>query len=373
MKNNEITVRDNNFDYKVIIGKNLLKLLPKKLKNISPKANKIGIVLDKNVPKKYKIQIKKYLKNYKVYFFEHHTSEKFKSFNNIHKFVEKCIILNFNRNDFLIALGGGIVGDFCGFAASILKRGTNFINIPSTLLAQVDSSVGGKTGVNSKHGKNLIGTFYQPRLVLCDLLFINSLPKRQVISGYAEILKHAVISDKKFFYWLKSNSKKILNDRNYNLLNYAVTKSCKIKLFFTSKDVYDQSKRMILNFGHTFAHAIEVKTNFSKKINHGEAVLIGMMIATKLSYLKKICSLKTVEELTEIYDQNKLNYKLGKFFKKKDFNKMIDYMSQDKKNDDSKVNLILLKRIGLTTTPGHFRMSTTEIKKINKKLSNIDF
>ena len=373
MKQNVIRVKDKGFSYSVIVGNNTINILPKQIKKISPKADKIGIVLDKNVPKKYKIKIRKLLKRYKVFFFEYSTSERLKSFSNINKFVEKCIALNFNRNDFLVALGGGIIGDFCGFAASILKRGTNFINIPSTLLAQVDSSVGGKTGVNSKYGKNLIGTFYQPNLVICDLSLLNSLPKRQMVSGYAEILKHAIISDEKLFKWLKNNSQNILQFRNYEALNYAVTKSCKVKLFFTSKDVHDKGVRMILNFGHTFAHAIEAKNHFSKKINHGEAVLIGMMIATKLSYLKKICSRKTVVDLIKIYNSNDLNYKLGNLFKRREYNSMIDFMSQDKKNDDTKINLILLKKIGQTTIPGQYKVTTKELKKINHKLSNIDF
>jgi 3-dehydroquinate synthase len=373
MSHNTIRVKNESSDYSVIVGNNTLKYLPKKIKEISPKAEKIGIVFDSNIPKKYKSKIKKLLPKYKIIFFEYSTSEKLKTFTKINIFLEKCIKHNFNRNDFLIAIGGGIVGDFCGFAASILKRGTNFINIPTTLLAQVDSSVGGKTGVNSQHGKNLIGSFYQPKLVLCDLSFLNSLPKRQMISGYAEILKHAVICDNNFFKWLKLNSKKILLSRNSEALNYAVTKSCKIKLFFTNKDVGDQNVRMTLNFGHTFAHAIEAKNHYSKKINHGEAVLIGMMIATKLSYLKKICNQKTVVELIKVYEKNKLNYKLSNVFKKKEYNKMIDFMITDKKNDDNKINLILLKKIGQTTKPGDYKITPKELKKINHKLSNIDF
>ena len=238
----------------------------------------------------------------------------------------------------------------------------------------MDSSVGGKTGVNSKHGKNLIGTFYQPDAVLCDLSLLNSLPKRQMVCGYAEILKHALISDKKFFNWLELNSKKILKNRNYKSLNYAVTKSRKIKLIFTGQDLYDRNMRMVLNFGHTFAHAIEVKNKYSKTINHGEAVLVGMMLATKLSYLKKICSKKTVLDLIKIYEENKINYRLENIFKKREYNSMINFMSQDKKNDDDKINLILLNRIGKTTKPGEYKITKKELKRIfNNKLSNFNF
>jgi len=373
MKKTKITILNKNLSYPLVVGNNSINLLPKTIKSINSKTSKVGIILDKKVPKKYKAKIKKLLKRYKIFFFEYSVSENLKSFANVNKLLEKCINLNFNRNDFLIAVGGGIVGDFCGFTASILKRGVNFINIPTTLLAQVDSAVGGKTGVNSKHGKNLIGSFYQPNFVICDLSFFNSLPKRQITNGYAEILKHAIISDRKFFNWLKINSQKILKKKNIKSLTYAITKSNKIKLSFANKDVRDKNIRMILNFGHTFAHAIEAKHGYSKKINHGEAVLVGMMIATKLSFIKKICSKKTLLELMEIYKKNNFNYKLKNFLKKKEYNSMIKFMLQDKKNDDSKINLILLKRIGKTTKPGQYKLSLNELRKINTKLNNLNF
>ena len=196
---------------------------------------------------------------------------------------------NFNRSDLIIGVGGGITGDVAGFVASIFKRGINFINIPTTLLAQVDSAIGGKTGVNSKYGKNLIGSFYQPRLVINDLSFINSLPKKEMICGYAEILKHSIIKDKKFFNWLTKNSKAVLGKKSKELA-YAIKKSCEIKIYFVNQDINEKNFRMILNFGHTFAHAIEVKNNYSSKITHGEAVLTGMILETILTDIKKICS-----------------------------------------------------------------------------------
>ena len=373
MKKTKITVLNKNLNYSLFVGYNSINLLPKKIKLINSKSNKIGVVLDKKVPKKYKSKIKKLLKNYRVFFFEYSVSENLKSFSNVNGLLEKCIRLNFNRNDFLIAVGGGIVGDFCGFVASILKRGINFINIPTTLLAQVDSAVGGKTGVNSKQGKNLIGSYYQPNLVICDLSFLNSLPKRQVTNGYAEILKHAIISDKKFFNWLKKNSQKILEKKDAKCLTYAITKSNKIKLSFANKDVRDKNIRMTLNFGHTFAHAIESRHSYSKKINHGEAVLIGMMMATKLSFIKNVCNKATLLELIKIYQKNNLDYKLKGFLKKKEFNSMTKFMIQDKKNDDNKINLILLRKIGKTTRPGQYKLTLSELRKNNIKLNNLNF
>jgi 3-dehydroquinate synthase/shikimate kinase/3-dehydroquinate synthase len=364
----KISIKNSTSNYSIFIGKNILNILPKKIKKISINAKKIGIVFDKNVPSHYKFLLKKLLKNYKIYFFEYSSSEKLKSFSNTNKLVEKCLSYNFNRSDILIAVGGGIVGDFSGFVASLIKRGINFINIPTTLLAQVDSSIGGKTGVNSSHGKNLIGSFYQPKLVVSDVSFLKSLPKREMICGYAEILKHSLILENNFFNWLNKNTQKLLQNKDSELISKAIYQSCKIKLHFVKADVNEKNFRMTLNFGHTFAHAIEAKNNFSRKINHGEAVLMGMMLATKLSYLKNICSKSTLLSITNIYKKNKINYKINKFFKSGEYNKIISYMKNDKKNNDEKINLILLKRIGKTTIPGKFKLSTKSLKKIFKKI-----
>tara|TARA_B100001250_G_C19784214_1_gene783334 strand:+ start:277 stop:1386 length:1110 start_codon:yes stop_codon:yes gene_type:complete len=368
MNQTELKVKNLNSNYSIIIGNNILNILPKKIKNLCPKAEKIAIVLDKNVPKKYKLKVKKILKRYKVFLFEYSTSEKLKSFDNVNKLAENCLSKNFNRNDIILALGGGVIGDFASFAASIIKRGVNFINVPTTLLAQVDSSIGGKTGVNSNYGKNLIGSFYLPKLVISDVSFLNSLNKREIVCGFAEVLKHSLIADSNFFKWIKTNSNKLLINRNSEILKKAIYKSCKIKLSFVNKDLKEKNIRMILNFGHSFAHAIEAKNRYSKKINHGEAVLMGMMIITKLSFIKKICSQKTLSEIINIYNLNKLNYRVSKFFKKKDHNKIVDYMINDKKNNDKKINLILLKKIGKTTQPGKHKYSIQEIKKIFKKI-----
>jgi 3-dehydroquinate synthase len=368
MKKTKLKVKNINSDYSIIVGRNILNQISHQINTLCPGAQKIALVVDKNVPIKFKIKLKKYLKKYKIYTFEFTVNEKFKSFVNVNKLVEKCLANNFNRNDILISLGGGIMGDYSAFAASIIKRGINFINIPTTLLAQVDSSIGGKTGVNSSQGKNLIGSFYQPRLVLSDIEILKSLPQRELICGYAEILKHGLILKTNFFNWLKINSSSLLRSRNLNLLKKAVIESCKIKLHFVNKDIFEKNIRMMLNFGHTFAHALEAQNKYSKRINHGEAVIMGMMMATKLSYLKKTCSLNTLNELKKIYHSNNLNYDIKKFFKKSEYKKIANYMSSDKKNNDKKINLILLKKIGQTTKPNRYKISSTELKKIFNKI-----
>ena len=311
MKTQVIKFKDLRKSYSVVIGQNVLRILPSKIKNLCPKTKKIVVIMDKNVPTIYRRKIKKSLKKYKVIFYNFNANEKSKSFSTVSYFLNKLLTENLTRSDLIISIGGGITGDLVSFVASIYKRGTNYIAVPTTLLSQVDASIGGKTGVNSEQGKNLIGSFYQPRLVISDVLFLKSLKKKDMICGYAEILKHAIIKDKTFFKWLNLNSKSILLKKPKELI-YAIKKSCQIKLFFVNKDVNENNLRMILNFGHTFAHAIEVKNKYSRTISHGEAVLSGMILATKLSLVKKICSHKTLELLMNIYKKNNLFYTIKK-------------------------------------------------------------
>ena len=189
-----------------------------------------------------------------------------------------------------------------------------------------------------------------------------------MISGYAEILKHALISDKKFFNWLQLNTKYIFKYDAKKLI-YAIEKSCKIKLFFVNQDVNEKNLRMILNFGHTFAHAIEVKNNYSKNITHGEAVLSGMILATKLSVAKKVCNEKTLSNIEKIYKMNSLSYTINKYKKYKETLNLIPYLKNDKKNDDEKINFILLKKIGKTALPNKYKISISELKKNLKKFT----
>jgi len=265
-------------------------------------------------------------------------------------------------------VGGGITGDVAGFVASIFKRGINFINIPTTLLAQVDSSIGGKTGVNSSQGKNLIGSFYQPKLVISDTSFLKYLSKKEMICGYAEILKHSIIKDKIFFDWLTKNTKDILNKKSKQLI-YAIKKSCQIKMFFVNKDVNEKNLRMILNFGHTFAHAIEVRNNYSKKITHGEAVLSGMFLALRISFVKKVCNLKTINKIEQVYKKNDLSYTYKKYSNQNLINDLVPYLKNDKKNNDDKVNFILLKNIGKTTLPNKYKISIKNLKNLSKSIA----
>ncbi len=367
MKIQEIKFKNKSDKYSIFIGENTLSLLPKKIKFLCPKTKKIGIIFDKNLPVKFKKKLINKLRSYDVSFFTFEANERNKSLNKVNLFLNALLSKNFNRSDLIIGIGGGITGDVASFVASIYKRGINFINIPTSLLAQVDSSIGGKTGVNSIHGKNLIGSFYQPKLVIIDTLFLKSLPKKEMVCGYAEILKHSIIKDKNFFKWLKKNTKNILAKKKKELI-YAIKKSCEIKIFFVVRDTNEKGLRMTLNFGHTFAHAIEIKNNFSKKITHGEAVLSGIILASKLSIYKKLCTKKTFNEIKDIYSKNNLEYTFKKYSNKNEIFKLLPYLKNDKKNNDERINFILLKDIGKTTLANQNKISLKDLKRISKTI-----
>ena len=212
-------------------------------------------------------------------------------------------------------------------------------------MAQVDSSIGGKTGINSKYGKNLIGTFYQPSLVISDTAFLKTLPKREIICGYAEIFKHALIMNKKFFNYLDKNAKNILNLKKPYLEN-TIFQSCLIKKKVIEKDEKEKNIRKILNFGHTFAHAFEATNNYSKKINHGEAVLLGIICASNFAKQNNIINIDDYKKIINHYKKLNLPIKINNFFKKNKINKILSFMKKDKKNSSKKINLILLKKIG---------------------------
>ncbi len=361
MKYQEIKFKNVSDKYSVLIGNSILDVLPKKINKLCPATKKVAIIIDKEVPKKFSIFLKKILKNYDLYFFSFKANEKNKNFKTAYNFLAKVLSKNLKRTDLIISVGGGITGDIAGFVSSIYKRGVNFINLPTTLLAQVDASIGGKCGVNSKFGKNLIGSFHQPKLVISDTSFLNSLSRKEIISGYAEILKHSIIKDRNFFIWLKKNTKNIFEKRPKELV-YAIKKSCEIKMYFVNKDVNEKNLRMILNFGHTFAHAIEIRNDYSKKISHGEAVLSGMILETKLSRLLKLCKQEDLNEIIEIYKSNNLSYTF-KSHSQRNVLSLIPYLVQDKKNNDDKINFILLKKIGKTMPPNKSKISLLNLKK----------
>ena len=341
----KLHVNTGNQKYPIFIGNNVLNKLKTILKKNSINFNQCLVIVDKNVPKILVDKVLKSLPKKKTLLHYFNSSEKNKDQKSINNILSILLTKDFNRNDCVISVGGGITGDVSGFAASIFKRGLKFINIPTTLLSQVDSSIGGKTGINNKYGKNLIGAFYQPSLVISDIIFLRSLPKREIICGYGEILKHAIIADKKFFSFLDINGSEILNLKS-PLIEKAIFKSCSIKKKVVEADEKEMGLRKILNFGHTFAHAYEATLGYSKKLNHGEAVILGIKSAAKFSLLNNILSIKEFNLIENHLDKLKLPKNVNKFFSIKDLNKILSFMKKDKKNNTNKINLVLLRKIG---------------------------
>ena len=345
MKQTKLNIKTKTQKYPIFIGKELSTKISRIAKSNSIDFKKCLLVVDYNVPKKFVSKITKSLENKIIYFYYFKASEKNKNINNVNKILEILLNKNFSREDTLISLGGGITGDISGFAASLFKRGLKFINIPTTLLSQVDSSIGGKTGVNTKYGKNLIGSFYQPHLVISDTQFLKTLPRREIICGYGEILKHSLIGNKKFYNFLNKNRNKILN-LSSPFIERAIYESCKIKKNIVEKDEKEQSLRKILNFGHSFAHAFEATLSFSKKLNHGEAVILGMKAALNFSIKTNHMNKDEYNSIINHIDNSELPSSVGKFFGLKDLNKILYFMTKDKKNRSDKINLVLLSKIG---------------------------
>jgi len=266
--------------------------------------------------------------------------EQEKKLKTVHKIIDRLMEAGFGRDSTLIALGGGVVGDITGFTASIFMRGINFIQIPTTLLAQVDASVGGKTAVNHKSGKNLIGSFYQPQCVICDSIFLATLEATEISAGLAEIIKYGLIFDSEFFQWLQKNMQQILsNDRA--AVDYVIQRSCAIKAEIVAQDEKEQSVRALLNFGHTFGHAIEKLTGYGNW-THGDAVAVGMVLAARLSENMSLITPEDVQNIEEILTAANLPISLPNI----DPTELLAAMQSDKKVKDRNIQLVLLKNIG---------------------------
>ena len=271
-----------------------------------------------------------------------------KNFAQLEALCDWLLDMKIERNDCIIALGGGVIGDLTGFAAAILRRGTRFIQIPTTLLAQVDSSIGGKTAVNSSRGKNLIGAFHQPDLVLADMDVLATLPPREIGAGYAEIVKYGALGDRDFFDWLYDNGQDVLA-LNGEATAHAVATSCEAKAAIVARDEREAGDRALLNLGHTFGHAFEKLTGYSDALLHGEAVAYGMVLAFAYSAEVGLCSAADAERLRTHIESSGLPASMqgvgnGVF----DADALIDAMAQDKKVQAGKMRFILARALGDT-------------------------
>ena len=270
-----------------------------------------------------------------------------KRFEILESLTEQLLALGVERKDAIIALGGGVIGDITGFAASILRRGCRFIQIPTSLLAQVDSSVGGKTAINAKAGKNLIGAFHQPALVLADTDVLHTLPERELKAGYAEIVKYGALGDFDFFEWLEENGTALLTGDD-NLRREAVTRSVSAKARIVEEDETEGGVRALLNLGHTFGHALEAATGYSSTLLHGEGVAIGMAMALRFSAEEGLCpgqdAARLEAHLTTCGMLPDITTLAG--VREAGPEGLLKLMYQDKKVEDGKLTLILARRLG---------------------------
>ena len=281
--------------------------------------------------------------------------EEYKNWQSIEMILEGMFEARFNRNSLLIAFGGGVIGDMTGFAASIYQRGIDFVQVPTTLLAQVDASVGGKTGFNNKYGKNLVGAFHQPQAVYADAHFLTTLPKREFAAGVAEVVKMAVCFDADFFAWLEQAD---LNDEKQ--LSDAVAKSVQTKAWVVAQDEKERGIRAALNYGHTFGHVIENETNYTGFL-HGEAVAIGIVMANDTAVALGWMSEEEAERVKAFLQR----YELPTTYEIKDVDSFYETFYLDKKSSDSAVTFIIPKSIGGVEITDAIEEST--IKKVLKQ------
>ncbi len=337
----KIAVELGDRSYEIIIAKNSLENLSQFLaqKNYS----KVFVLTDENVAKLHLARLQTVLSKSETITVP--AGEQTKSFSIFEKICEEILAKGIDRKSLIIAFGGGVVGDLAGFVASILLRGIDFIQIPTTLLAAVDSSVGGKTAINSKVGKNLIGSFYQPKLVLCNLEFLKTLPARELRSGYAEVLKYGLIRDENFFAFLEKNYQKIFT-HDTEFLEKIITRSCEMKAEIVGRDEQESGERMLLNFGHTFGHVFETETGYSDEILHGEAVAMGMKMAAKMSQNFGLISEKDFERIARHLENCGFVTNPKKIRKNWNEENLISHLAKDKKNEGKNLTFILLKKIG---------------------------
>jgi len=275
-----------------------------------------------------------------------------KSFSELEALSNTLLAAGVDRGSLIVALGGGVVGDLTGFVAGIIKRGIGFVQIPTTLLAQVDSSVGGKTAINTAHGKNLIGLFHQPRFVLADTDLLRTLPRRELLAGYAEVVKYGALGDRKFFEWLEGHGAQALSGDSAAMVQ-AVAHSCRMKAAIVARDEREIADRALLNLGHTFGHALEAATGYSDRLLHGEAVAIGMALAFQLSVRLGLCERQDCERFIRHLKTIGLPSAIADVpGPRPSALSLLDHMRHDKKVAEGKLTFVLLRAIGeaFTTT-----------------------
>lgn len=332
--------KGNNELYRIYIEDSFLNL-SFVLNEFELQNRKVCIVTDSNVSKLYETTVRSSIEKItaKITTFVMNAGEENKNLDTVENLYQHLIENHFDRKDLLLALGGGVVGDLCGYCAATYLRGIDFVQIPTTLLSQTDSSIGGKTGVDFQNYKNMVGAFHMPKLVYMNLSVLKSLDERQFASGMAEVLKHGLIKNSTYYEWLIDHFNEI-NDHEYEILEEMIYQSCLVKKAVVEKDPTEQGERALLNFGHTIGHAIEKYMDF--KYTHGECVALGCIAAANISYQRKMLS---TEEFYEIRDMF-VPFSLPISITDVDSKKIIALTKSDKKMEGNHVKFILLKKVG---------------------------
>ncbi len=341
---NTLTVALAERSYPIYIGSNLLTQADLLTRHI--KSKQVVVVTNETIAPLYLKTVLAHLSEYQVESVILSDGEQYKTLDSVNQIFTQLLTNKFSRNATLIALGGGVIGDMGGFAAACYQRGITFIQIPTTLLAQVDSSVGGKTGVNHPLGKNMIGAFYQPQAVIADVDVLDTLDNRQLAAGLAEVIKYGLIRDLAFFEWLEANIDALLA-RDKTALTFAIEQSCRMKADVVAEDEHEGGVRATLNLGHTFGHAIETGMGYGQYL-HGEAVAIGTCLAADLSQRKGWLNSDDVARIITLFERAGLPVKSPSELSPERF---IDLMTVDKKNVDGAIRVILLETIGKATLP----------------------
>ena len=333
--------------YDIVVGANLIESAATWIKPVLARPRCI-VITDENVAPHYLAPLTASLEGegIQVEAITLPAGEQTKSFTQFQTLCEDILEKRVERSTTLIALGGGVIGDLVGYTAASVLRGMPFVQVPTTLLSQVDSSVGGKTGINTKHGKNLVGAFYQPKLVLADTAALNTLDRRQLMAGYAEVVKYGLIDSPDFFEWLETHAQALI-DGDMDKRRHAVLTSCAAKARVVAEDEREGGKRALLNLGHTFGHALEAETGYGDALLHGEAVAIGMAMAFDLSQRLELCPGQDSGRIAAHFDAIKLASDLsGLNTGGWTADKLLDHMSRDKKVEDGKLTFILAHGIG---------------------------
>lgn len=360
--------------YSIEIGTGLLAGLGNIVERIKPGA-RCAIVSDENVASHYLTQLEAALGGEANHLGSLLGSvvlpagESTKCYGELERLTRELLELGVERNDMVIAFGGGVIGDLAGFASSILRRGVDFVQVPTSLLAQVDSSVGGKTGINTPEGKNLIGTFCQPRHVTIDIDVLKTLPERQLRAGFAEVIKYGLLGDAAFFDWLSANGKDVLT-LNENALSEAIRISCEAKARVVAEDEKEGGRRALLNLGHTFGHALEAHAGYCDRLLHGEAISIGMCLAFDLSAELELCSGQDAGRVPGYFSTVGLPTRISDvdWTTPPTRDDLMSLMMQDKKVERGKLKLILARAIGdafVCDTVTHDQLSDFLDSKLN--------